>query len=181
MSDPRRGRTVELFRDNFAAAHAGAERLARSLERLAPQFPIGADQVAQLDLEQEDALDALLHRFTNLLALIQDRLFRGVALLEQEVLAGRSKRDLCNLMERFGVVPSAERFSTIAELRNKLAHDYPNDPAKQAERLNDAYNAASELLRILDRIREHVTAKRLADLGAFGPVASPPLSRRPSA
>ena len=104
-----------------------------------------------------------------------------MALLEQEALAGRSRRDLTNLMERFGVVSSARRFAAIAELRNKLAHDYPNDPAKQAERLNDAYGAAPDLLRILDAIRGHVTAKGLADLGAFGPIAPPPVSRRPSA
>ena len=77
MNAPPDERTVELFRDNFAAAHASAERLARSMERLAPLFPIGAEHVARLDPEQEDALDALLHRFTNLLALVQDRLFRA--------------------------------------------------------------------------------------------------------
>ncbi len=171
MSAARSERLARLFQDNFAAAHASAERLTWSLRRLAPLFPICAATVARLDAQEQEALDALLHRFTNLLSLIQDQLFLGVALLEQENLAGRSKRDLTNLMERLGIIQDGSRFSSIAELRNKLAHGYPNQPEKQAEPLNDAYGTAPELLRILDGIRDHVTAKGLADLRGFEPVA----------
>lgn len=171
MSTARRERAARLFLDNFAAAHASAVRLAWSLQRLRPLFPISANRVAQLDVEQTEALDALLHRFTNLLAMVQDRLFRGVALLEEEDLTGRSKRDLTNLMERFGAIPSGERFSALAELRNRLAHDYPNQPEKQAERLNDAYGNAAELLRILDGLRNYAMTKGLVDLRGFEPVA----------
>ncbi|MGQ0664591.1 MAG: hypothetical protein ACT4P2_13645 [Pseudomonadota bacterium] len=67
-------------------------------------------------------------------------------------------------MEKLGVLGSAERWTELAVLRNKVAHNYPNDPDKQVERLNAAFRRAEELIDVLDGVRTYVVRKRLADL-----------------
>ena len=50
--------------------------------------------------------------------MIQDHLFKGVALLEQEYLSNKSNRDQTNLTETLGVIASGAGFCT----------DEPGDP-----------------------------------------------------
>lgn len=103
---------------------------------------------------------------------IQETLFRGLAILEGEPLAGRSRRDVTELMERLGALSSSRRFGEIAVVRNRLAHLYPTDPEQQAANLNAAYTATPDLLAALDGVRDYATAKRRADLSGFPPVGA---------
>lgn len=48
-----------------------------------------------------------------------------------------------------------------AGLRNKLAHEYPTRPERQAERLNEAFAAAPRLLDVLAGIEAHCRSKGL--------------------
>jgi hypothetical protein len=161
-----------LFIENFKGAHSVGLRLKLSIERLSPIFPLLIRDLEELTVEQEESLDAFLHRFNSLFSMIQDHLFRGVALLEQEDISGKSNRDRTLLMEKLGTIESANQFAGLAELRNRLARHYPNEREKQIERLNLAIPGAKALLEVLDGIRDYAMAKKLADLSGFEPLAS---------
>ena len=166
------GGAATIFRDNFAAAHAVAVRLGKSHRRLQGLFPISAASLPELDDEGQLAVDAFLKRFEQLVSAIQDTLFRGLAVLEGESLAGRSTRDVAELLERLGALSSSRRFGEIAVVRNRLAHLYPTDPERQAANLNAAYEATPRLLATLDGIKDYATAKGRADLSGFEPVGA---------
>ena len=51
-----------------------------------------------------------------------------------------------------GAITSAEHWLLLREMRNEFSHDYPDDPAIQSAILNKAYNLASDLLGVLDRV-----------------------------
>jgi len=160
-----------LLADGLRSAHGVAERLAWSHARLADFFPVTEPALEALTAEREESIDAYLHRFNNLLSIVQDHLFKSVALVEQEDIADKSKRDQTNLMEKLGAIPSATGFSSLAELRNRLAHHYPNEAAKQVERLNAAWRRGPDLIAAFNAVRRHVVAKRLADGPDVGEVA----------
>ncbi len=153
--------TADIVRDGLLSAHSIGKRLAWSHDRISPLFPLKSDGVSVLDNESEERLDAYLHRFNTLFSMIQDHLFKGIALLEMEDISNRSNRDKTNLMEKLGVISSATGFSTMAELRNKLSHHYPNEAEKQAERLTAAWKAGPQILSVLTDVIRYATDKKL--------------------
>jgi hypothetical protein len=94
------------------------------------------DSLKKLSEEEEESVDALILRYSQSVAMIQDQLFRGIAYVEQENLGEKSNRDKSLLMEKLGAIRSADEFGTAAMLRNKFAHHYPEDSIEQRERLN---------------------------------------------
>jgi hypothetical protein len=48
-------------------------------------------------------------------------------------------------LERLGAVPSAEGWRLLREVRNGLAHDYPDHPALQAAAWNRLLQACAQL------------------------------------
>ncbi|HKL78423.1 MAG TPA: hypothetical protein VJ985_08710, partial [Gammaproteobacteria bacterium] len=108
----------QLLRKNLAAAELVAARLSHSLDRLSGELPIEASRLAaQDDSDLIEAIDAFIKRFEQLQDLLANRLFRGIALFEQEEVSAMSRRDLALLMEKLGVIPSAEEWSRLAILR----------------------------------------------------------------
>jgi uncharacterized protein YutE (UPF0331/DUF86 family) len=145
-----------LLAQAMAGVAGGRRRLDRSLVQLAGRFPIDADRVAELSPTDEDAIDAFLKRYEQLVTTLQDQAFRAIARLEREDLRAASRRDVAELMAKLGAIPSAERFGSLVDTRNRLAQTYPDDPARQAAILNTAFDAAREAVAIADHLRAFV-------------------------
>jgi hypothetical protein len=121
-------------------------RLERSIARLQGLFPLDPAHLQSLAAQDQDDIDAFLKRFEQLVLSLQDQVFVGVAILEAENLHELSRRDVTELMERLGAIPSAKEFRNLAAILNRLAHLYPEDPTRQAKNLNDAFEASPALL-----------------------------------
>jgi hypothetical protein len=128
------------------AAEGCARRLRRSQRTLASRFPLTARAIEETSPETEDGLDAFMKRFEQLVSTIQDELFTAVALLGGEDIRRLARREVTELMERLGVLPSASRFRTLVAIRNRIAHVYPDRPERQASNLNEAFAAIGDLL-----------------------------------
>jgi hypothetical protein len=148
-----------LIGDNLGAARRVAARLRRSVERVAALGPFTADLVAGLDPDQAERVDAFLKRFEQLADLVGVTLFKGLAILEQEDAGHLSRRDLADLMEKLGAIASAEQWSRVAVLRNRLAHGYPNDPGRQASRLREALDVTPVALVALESLERYLAGK----------------------
>jgi hypothetical protein len=144
-----------LLRRGLVAAERCAARLRRSLDRLRALFPIDADGVQSLNPQRQDDIDAFLKRFEQLVLTLQDQLFVGLAIREGEDPRELSRRDLAELMERLGAIPSADEFRNFVGIRNRLAHLYPEEPDRQAANLNAAYEATPRLLEAATQAVRH--------------------------
>lgn len=149
----------ELLARNLASARRVAERLRRSREKLAPEMPLSGEAVMRLTEARQESIDALLKRYEQLEDALGRGLFRTLAALEGEDTAALSRRDLALLMEKLGIVASADVWSEAALMRNRLAHHYPDEPDRQAERINAAWRLAEVLLETLARLEAHARAK----------------------
>lgn len=138
------------------AAAGCARRLARSQRILALRFPLPPSAIDAIPPEVEDDLDAFLKRYEQLVTAIQDELFKAVAILGGEQIRGLARREVAELMDRLGALPSAERFRAIVAIRNRIAHIYPDDPGRQAQNLNEAYAAVPDLLVAYDCVRGYL-------------------------
>ncbi len=124
-------------------------------------FPLAEAQLEHLTDEQEESIDALILRYSQTVAMIQDHLFRGIAYVEQEDISDKSNRDKTLLMEKLGAIRSAEEFGTAAVLRNKFAHHYPEQAAERLERLNLIIEEADFVIATFDDIRHYLRRKNI--------------------
>ena len=158
-------------RDDLLEALAVTERLAAKLRdalaQLAPYLPFDAERVEAVEADNSLLTDAFLKRFEDLVNHLQDQLWRQVA-VEQGFRdpSEMSRRDLADLMEKYGLLASSDAFAGVVRTRNRLSHLYPSDPARQATRLNDAHTKSAVLLAAADAAKAWA-ARRLS------PPASP--------
>jgi uncharacterized protein YutE (UPF0331/DUF86 family) len=145
-----------LARQALRAAEGCARRLLRSQETLAAQFPLAPATVTALPPEVEDDLDAFLKRYEQVVNTIQDELFKVVAIVGGEEIRGLARREVSELMERLGALPSAATFRGLVAIRNRIAHVYPEDPERQAANLNAAYEAVPDLLAAYAAVRRYL-------------------------
>lgn len=148
-----------LLESNLAACARRIGKLRYSLDRNRTLLPLTVDTLRRLSDEQEESLDALILRYSQCVSMIQDQIFRGIALVEQEDLSDKSNRDKVLLMEKLGAIKSAEEFGTAAQLRNKFAHHYPEESATRLERLNLALEESDYVLEVFGEIQFYLRTK----------------------
>jgi hypothetical protein len=148
-----------LLASYLASGHRIAGRLAVSIERVAPLFPLDAAAVERLSADDEERLDAFLYRFASLAASVQDHVGRALLLTEEESLASASRKDQRLLLERLGALDEGLRFGDVAELRNRLSHSYPNEPRKQAEVMSLVYARAADLIAAYNGMLDYATRR----------------------
>ena len=134
-----------LARQVLLVTESCARRLDRSHKKLAQRFPLTPATVTALAPEVEDDIDAFLKRFEQLVNVIQNEVCKAIAVIGGEDIRGLSRREVVELMERLGALPSAGTFRTLVAIRNRIAHVYPEDPERQARNLNEAYAAVADL------------------------------------
>ena len=145
-----------LARQALRSAEGCARRLARSQGKLAAQFPLSPARVTALPPDVEDDLDAFLKRYEQLVNTIQDELFKVVAIVGGEDVRGLARREMAELMDRLGALPSAASFRLLVAIRNRIAHSYPDDPERQAGNLNAAYETVPDLLAAHEGVRRYL-------------------------
>lgn len=145
-----------LARQALRSAEGCARRLARSQGKLAAQFPLSPARVTALPPDVEDDLDAFLKRYEQLVNTLQDELFKVVAIVGGEDVRGLASREVAELMDRLGALPSAASFRLLVAIRNRIAHSYPDDPERQAGNLNAAYEAVPDLLAAHEGVRRYL-------------------------
>jgi len=145
-----------LTRQALRAAEGSASRLSRSQRKLAPHFPLSPATVSALAPEVEDDLDAFLKRYEQLVNAIRDELVKAVAIVGDEDIRGLARREVAELMDRLGALPSAPTFRVLVAIRNRIAHMYPDDPQRQAGNLNAAYSAVPDLLAAYESVRRYL-------------------------
>lgn len=165
-----------ILKAKINATASAADRLTYSIRRIKELglSPLTLQKLSDMtDLDME-VMDAFIYRYGSLVANIQDAIFKTIGEIEQEPVTTMSNRDKTNLMERLGVLPSAEAFSTIAHIRNKLMHDYPEEAQKQLDRLNFISEESPRLVEIFLGIAEytkkfeiHLSLADFAHLGKF--------------
>lgn len=141
-----------LLHSLLTAAQTHVKRLHYALDQLQGHFPTTAAQISTLG-EQECLLwELLTNRFAKLQDLMGNKLF--TVFLEEmgENTATWTALDKVHKLEQLGIIPNAERWISMRQLRNHLAHEYPEHPQLTASYLNQTVASVPELIGILDNI-----------------------------
>lgn len=135
------------------------KRIHYALAKLKQFMPLTVNDYKSLNDEQIEALDQFLFRFSKLQDTIGQRLFIGILELQEEAVKTLSFLDLLNRLEQLNVIESKAQWLALRNMRNKLAHEYEDDPQGMTDALNAIYAAYPILATILLQAITYVTGK----------------------
>ena len=128
---------------------------------LATHLPTEERALEAFPLIERIASIALLKRVEQLQDMIA-RLVRLVATWELFDTAVMTRRDIANWMEKSRFVEDADHWVDLTSLRNRLVHEYPIDEAEQVRRVNQCWDAATQLQSIVAAIVTYLSKKGFA-------------------
>ena len=139
--------------------------LQETQKRLFREGPIDVDWVQGLTADDpvQDTLEAFASRFGRLQDSLADKLLPRLALLEGEKPG--SAIDNLNRAERLGLISSTNGWLAMRALRNKLVHEYVEDPNEFASALNQAASFVEELVDTYRLIRTRAEQRLDGDRG----------------
>ena len=106
--------------------------------------------------DYKEKLDAFSMRLGKLQDMLGDQVFRALLEIEMEDPQRMTMRAKLNLMEKMGVIDSAEQWEELRNIRNGLTHDYAENPELAAAFFNTAINRAIELTAVLALVERHI-------------------------
>lgn len=127
-----------------------------ALTALAPWRPLTGERLETFDAETVQDLDQFVLRFGKLQDAIGSRLLPAVLSYLQEPYEHRPMLDKLNRLEQLGYLERAEDWPRLRAIRNQFAHEYPDEPERNASVLNMAFEASDRLKAILDLVAQRL-------------------------
>lgn len=144
----------------FDAAVAECRLHAVVLAEAAGRLPVKftpAD-MALIDSERRRLLDQTAYRFMKLQDSLGEKVLPGVLSLTLDPLPPEVPfAEKLQRLERLGVLGSVETWRLLREVRNTLAHDYPDNPALQAAALSRLLRGVADLLALWAGVDRYVS------------------------
>lgn len=133
-----------------------------ALSSLQTSLPITGERFARLSDAEIQSLDQFVLRFGKLQDAIGARLLPSVLLYLQEPYEDRPMLDKLHRLEKLGYIEDSEQWQALRMLRNRFAHEYPDDPDKNAAILMLAIESVASLSSILERIDQKLALSSIA-------------------
>jgi hypothetical protein len=140
------------FHDAWQECRTHLLHARHALKSMAAHLPLDGHKLALLDLEAIQDIDQLVLRYSKLQDSMGSRLFPALLKIMMEPLEDSPMLDKLNRLEKMGVLPSVQRWQELREIRNRFAHDYPEDDEMKAAVLNAACSGIEEMAEVLDRV-----------------------------
>ena len=135
------------------------ELIDESLEVLQEILPV--KNYEDLNQLQRFALNALIFRFSKLQDLLGAKIFRNYLDFSGFTLIDSNYFDVLREIEKEGIV-DIDTWSELRELRNKIAHDYPEELEEMIESINLFISQSSQLVAIAKRVEKKFYAIKKA-------------------
>lgn len=123
-----------------------------------PLMPMTKEKIINLSLHEKLLMDALVSRYSKIQDMLSNKIFMLFLKAVGEKIDGLTFIDVLNRLEKLHVLPSMYRWKDLRDLRNHLAHEYPDRPDLMAGFLNQAYEAIPELIAIFETIDQRLKA-----------------------
>jgi hypothetical protein len=107
--------------------------------------------------EEEEKLEALTSRFARLSDMLIQKIWRSLFLVELE--EDGTILDRINKAEKKGLIENAQKFRSLRELRDEIAHEYRLEDIKKLYK--DILASTPELFDAVNRLHQYVIKKNL--------------------
>lgn len=152
----KRQETIERLQREFEICDKHILRVGEALRGLKVDFPITLEAYQSFDSEQIRCIDQFIFRFSKLQDAIGAKIFRYILEILEEDVTSLPMRDILNRLERFSIIPSADEWVYIRELRNEIAHDYPLYENEVVAILNELFVKVDVVIDIYHKLKAYM-------------------------
>lgn len=149
----RRQEIVERLQREFEVCDKHILRISEALEGLDVELPMSSACYANLSSEQVRCIDQFIFRFSKLQDAMGAKIFRYILEYLDEDITALPMRDILNRLERYLIIPSADEWTYIRELRNEISHDYSLLESDMVTILNELFSKVEVLLAIYNKLK----------------------------
>lgn len=144
---------MDKLEDAFKISDIHVDRLRYALKQLRQDYPFPPEFLSDLPMEKAADIELLTSRFAKLQDYMGAQIFPLLLQKLGEYADSMTFIDKLNKLEKFRVIDSAVEWRKMRELRNHIAHEYPDDPTLMAENLNQTYKMTTKLLEELEQVK----------------------------
>ena len=153
----KRQETIERLQREYEVCDKHILRIGEALCGLRVHFPITLETYQCFDTDQIRCLDQFIFRFSKLQDAIGAKIFRYTLEILEEDVTSLPMRDILNRLERFNIIPSADEWIYIRELRNEIAHDYPLYENEIVAILNELVVKVEVVIDIYNKLKAYIS------------------------
>lgn len=150
----KRQEIAERLQREFEICDKHILRISEAVEGLGITLPMSVEYYKNLNTEQVRCVDQFIFRFSKLQDAMDAKIFRYLLELLDEDISSLPMRDILNRLERYLIIPSANEWIYIRELRNEIAHDYPLLELDVVAILNELFSKVEVLSGIYDNLKK---------------------------
>ncbi len=134
-------------------------RLNHALSRTNKLFPLNVHAFEKLTEDEVAFIDQLVFRFSKLQDSMGHKLMTSGLILLGESAETLTMIDKLNLLEKLNLIEDKQRWLELSELRNQIAHEYPEEQHIQIEAVNLLFEAAPYLIHVYRQFIQFIDAK----------------------
>ena len=116
-------------------------------------------KISKLSEPQVSVCDQLVFRFGRLQDAMGTRLLPALLQLAQEWRETEAFIDKLNRAEKLGMIPAAEQWQKLRELRNQSAHEYPGQPELLIANLRRLVESVPLLEQALGHLQQYASQR----------------------
>lgn len=150
----KRQEIAERLQREFEICDKHILRISEAVEGLGITLPMSVEYYKNLNTEQVRCVDQFIFRFSKLQDAMGAKIFRYLLELLDEDISSLPMCDILNRLERYLIIPSANEWIYIRELRNEIAHDYPLLELDVVAILNELFSKVEVLSGIYDNLKK---------------------------
>lgn len=137
---------IKELRSLIETASIHTDRMAASLKKMESFFPLTPEILENLSLEYFGYLEMVTTRFSKLQDVMGAKIFPLILEILGVNIKGLSPIDILNHFEKLEFIKDAQIWNNMRKIRNKVTHEYPDDPMERAQNLMEIIEQARVLL-----------------------------------
>ncbi len=136
------------------------ERIHKARQRLESAFPLNVERLEAADDALVEHIDQFVYRFTKLQDAMGTRLLPALHTFLEENDRPLPFLDVLGTLEKYQVIPSLVEWQFFRNLRNSIAHEYPEDTEQTVESLNTLYDQWPRMDALYVQVRGFYLARQ---------------------
>jgi uncharacterized protein with HEPN domain len=138
-------------------------RMNQALDHIKHLYPFSKEIFPLKKYEDLTSLEMFTSRFSKLQDYMGEFLFPAYLKFLGENVDHLSMIDLLNKLEKYEILESVKKWKYLRNLRNNLAHEYPNYFEIIATTLKEAFEHCNYLEQTLNQIKDDYAARSLGE------------------
>jgi len=130
------------------------QRIEEAYGDIEESLPLSVVKYKNLTKDEVQDIDQYLYRFSKLQDTLGQKIFKAIVEIYEPTTEAIPFLDMLNLLEKLNFLESYKEWISLREKRNKIAHQYDDEPYEMTEAINDILNQKDILKSIYLRIRE---------------------------